>query len=105
MNIEARSEIMPNLMQFAIADLFECVADAVPDRTAVVGGADQLTYRELDRRSTQLAHSLDGLGVGPGAHVGLYLYNVPAHVEAMLACFKLRAVPINVNYRYVDAEL
>jgi acyl-CoA synthetase (AMP-forming)/AMP-acid ligase II len=92
-------------MEFAIADLFECVADTVPDRAAVVSGADQLTYRDLDRRSTQLAHSLAGLGVGPGDHVGLYLYNVPAHVEAMLACFKLRAVPINVNYRYTGGEL
>src|SRR5205814_3598425 len=99
MNIEARTEIIPNLMQFAIADLLECVADTVPDRTAVVSGAQRLTYRELDQRATQLAHSLADLGVGPGAHVGLYLYNVPAHVEAMLACFKLRAVPINVNYR------
>ena len=96
---------MPNLMQFAIADLFECVTDTVPDRTAVVSGAQQLTYRELDRRATQLAHALAARGVDAGDHVGLYLYNVPAHVEAMLACFKLRAVPVNVNYRYVDAEL
>jgi acyl-CoA synthetase (AMP-forming)/AMP-acid ligase II len=27
------------------------------------------------------------------------------HLEAMFACYKLRAVPINVNYRYVDDEL
>jgi acyl-CoA synthetase (AMP-forming)/AMP-acid ligase II len=37
--------------------------------------------------------------------VGLYLYNGAEFIEAMLACFKLRAVPVNVNYRYVGEEL
>jgi 3-oxocholest-4-en-26-oate---CoA ligase len=92
-------------MEFTIADLFERVADTVPDRIAVVSDGDELTYRELDRRATQLAHALADLGVAPGDHVGVYLYNVPAHLEAMLACFKLRTVPINVNYRYVAGEL
>jgi len=44
-------------------------------------------------------------GVGPGDHVGIDLYNCIEYVEAMLACWKLRAVPINVNYRYVASEL
>ena len=46
-----------------------------------------------------------GQGVGPGQHVGLYLENCAEYLEAMLACFKIRAVPINVNYRYVAGEL
>ena len=41
----------------------------------------------------------------PGDHVGLYLYNGPEYVEGLFAAYKLRAVPINVNYRYVEAEL
>ena len=42
---------------------------------------------------------------GPGDHVALYLYNGTEYLEGMLAAFKLRAVPINVNYRYVEEEL
>ena len=57
------------------------------------------------RRANQLAHYLAGQGVGPGDHVGLYLYNCNEYLEGMLACFKIRAVPINVNYRYVQDEL
>ena len=44
-------------------------------------------------------------GVEIGDHVGLYLRNSPAHLEVMLACLKARAVPVNVNYRYVADEL
>ena len=63
------------------------------------------TYAELEERANRLAHHLPAQGVGPGDHVGCYLYNGPEYVEAMLAAFKLRAVPINVNYRYVADEL
>ncbi|MDQ1457623.1 MAG: 3-oxocholest-4-en-26-oate---CoA ligase [Actinomycetota bacterium] len=92
-------------MQFNLADLFERVADAVAERDAAICGTERRTYAQLDERSTRLAHLLAGRGVGPGTHVALYMYNSISHLEAMFACYKLRAVPINVNYRYVDDEL
>jgi acyl-CoA synthetase (AMP-forming)/AMP-acid ligase II len=92
-------------VEFNLADLFESVADAVPDREAVVCGDRRLTYAELDRRANRLAHHLLEAGIGPGDHLGLYLYNGTEYVEAMLACAKVRAVSINVNYRYVEDEL
>jgi 3-oxocholest-4-en-26-oate---CoA ligase len=90
---------------YNLADLFESVADAVPDREALVSGTTRLTYAQLDERATRLAHHLSSLGIGAGDHVGLYLYNGHQFIEAVLAAFKLRAVPININYRYVEAEL
>lgn len=92
-------------MHFNIADLFESLSDAIPDRLALVSGARRLTFAELDERANRLAHALAARGVKAGEHVGLFLYNGAEFVEAMLACFKLRAVPININYRYVEAEL
>jgi acyl-CoA synthetase (AMP-forming)/AMP-acid ligase II len=88
-----------------IADLFEAVCDAVPDREAVVCDGRRITYRELDERATRLAHHLAAAGVRAGEHVGIYAYNGPEWIEAMFAAWKIRAVPINVNYRYVEAEL
>lgn len=44
-----------------------------PDRTAVVDGADSMTYRELDESSAHLAGELVARDVGPGTRVGLYL--------------------------------
>ncbi len=90
---------------FNLADLFEIVADAVPDREAVVVGDRRLPDGELDQRANRLARHLAGVGVGAGDHVGLQLMNGSEYVEGMLAAFKLRAVPINVNYRYVESEL
>ena len=92
-------------MAFNIADLFEHTADRVPDRPALIVGDDHLTYSELEGRANQVAHRLASLGVGPGDHVGIYAYNCVPWVEAMLASFKLRAVPININFRYVEDEL
>ena len=92
-------------MEFNVADLFESVVDAVPDRVAVVSGHHRLTYRQLEERANRLAHHLGSVGVEPEEHVGLYLCNDTAYLEGLLAAYKLRAVPINVNYRYVEEEL
>jgi acyl-CoA synthetase (AMP-forming)/AMP-acid ligase II len=90
---------------FNFADTFEIVADAVPDQLAVVAAERRLTFAELDERATRLAHALADRGVGPGDHVGLYLFNGTEYIEAMIAAWKIRAVPVNVNYRYVADEL
>ena len=92
-------------MAFNIADLFEYAVDAVPERSAVVADGVRRTYADLEERSNRLAHHLAERGIGPGDHVGVYAYNSAEFVEAMLAAYKLRAVAINVNYRYVDEEL
>ena len=88
-----------------MADLWELACDHVPERAALITGERTLTYAELEDRANRLAHWLLDQGVGPGHHVALYLYNGTEYVEGMLAAFKIRAVPINVNYRYVDHEL
>jgi acyl-CoA synthetase (AMP-forming)/AMP-acid ligase II len=80
-------------------------ADAVPDREALVVGDQRRTYAELDDRVRRLANHLAGQGIGQGDHVALYLENCAEYLEAMLAAFTLRAVPINVNHRYVADEL
>lgn len=92
-------------MNWNLADVFECVADAVPDREAVVCGGRRLTYAGLEDRANRLAHLLEEAGVGPGDRVALDLRNAPEYLEGMVAAFKLRAVPVNVNWRYTPDEL
>ena len=92
-------------MQFNLADLFESVVDACPDRPALVCDQRRLTFSELEQRANRLAHYWQSLGFGQGDHIGLQLRNGSEYVEGMLAAFKIRAVPININYNYVEGEL
>ena len=91
--------------QFNLADLFEVVADTLPDRLALVAGSVRLTYEQLDERANRFGHHLLAAGVGVGSHVGILAYNRAEWVEAMIGCYKARVVPVNLNYRYVAPEL
>jgi acyl-CoA synthetase (AMP-forming)/AMP-acid ligase II len=92
-------------MALNMADIFEHAADAFPERVAVICGDRQVTYRELEDEANRLAHHLAARGIGPGDHVGLYARNSIAAVTTLLAVVKLRAVVININYRYITNEL
>ena len=50
---------------------WEMQVEKTPDAVALVYEEEQLTYAELNRRANQLAHHLQGLGVGPEVAVGL----------------------------------
>ncbi|MFD5103208.1 acyl-CoA synthetase [Streptomyces albidochromogenes] len=99
-------------MEYNLADLFESVVDAVPDREALVyvdhpgtGAERRLTYAGLDAAANRVAHHLADAGVKPGEHLGLHLYNGVEYLQTVLGCLKARVVPVNVNYRYVAEEL
>jgi acyl-CoA synthetase (AMP-forming)/AMP-acid ligase II len=90
---------------YNLADLFEQAVDEWPDRTYLIDERRRCTFAEMDARANRLAHHLAAQGVGPGDHVGIYALNRVEWVEALWAIFKLRAVWININYRYVEEEL
>jgi 3-oxocholest-4-en-26-oate---CoA ligase len=105
-------------MAFTLADLNEAIAATIPDREAIVTATRRLTWGELASRSRRLAHLLASHGLGCRRerdqllpwesgqdHVALYLYNGHEYLEAMIGAVKARAVPFNVNYRYVEDEL
>jgi acyl-CoA synthetase (AMP-forming)/AMP-acid ligase II len=92
-------------MAINIADLFEHAVDAAPDNRAVKVGDRTVSYAELEVEANRLGHYLQSQGVQPGDHVAIYAKNSIEHVVAVLAIVKIRAVNINVNYRYVEGEL
>ena len=91
--------------EFNLADIFESVVDEVPGRGALSCAGVRRSFVELDRRANQLAHGLRELGVRRDEHVGIFAYNSVEFIETMLACYKIRAVPLNINFRYIGAEL
>ena len=90
---------------FNLGDLFDVVVDAVPERTAIIWDDVHLSYRALGERSDRLAAALARRGLQRGNTLGLLMYNSPAFLEALLACFKLGVIPFNINYRYGPDEL
>ena len=92
-------------MTMNLGDAWEAVADQLGDEIALRHGAQAETFGQFERRAAQLAGALQAHGIGHDTKVALYLYNANEYLEACLAAFKLRAVPVNVNYRYLADEL
>jgi len=94
-----------NPRTFSLADLFAITAETVPERDALVIGDTRYTYGEMAERVDRLAAWLHQQGIGQGDVVGLQMYNSAEYLEAFLAACRVRAVPANINYRYVADEL
>jgi 3-oxocholest-4-en-26-oate---CoA ligase len=88
-----------------IADVYEALADTIPDLPAVIQGNRRLTWAQYDNRAARLASVLAAHGIGAGQQIGMYLYNSPEYLETQYAAFKNRVCAVNVNYRYLDDEL
>lgn len=92
-------------MKWHFADIWETVADAVPDQEAVVHGTSRRSWADYENRAARLAQVFTDHGLGPVSKVALFSYNNPEYLEAQFGIFKFRGVPINVNYRYFETEL
>lgn len=92
-------------MEYHFATIWESIADVLPEYTAVVHGDRRFTWAQFDDRAARLAGAYAAAGLGPDSKIGLYLYNGNEYLEAHFGAFKMRGVPINVNYRYIDEEL
>ncbi len=92
-------------MEMHFADVWEAIADTVPDAIAVVHGDRRFTWAAYEDRAARMAGAFASAGLTQDAKVGLFLYNGPEYLEAQFAAFKQRLSPINVNYRYLDDEL
>ena len=92
-------------MQVHFANIWQAIADEVRDRTALVHGDRQVSWREYDDSAARLAGAFVAMGLQADSKVALYLYNGVEYGVAQYAAFKIRGVPVNVNYRYTDNEL
>ena len=92
-------------MDMHFATVWESLADVVGDATAIVHGDTRRTWTQYDNRSARIAAAYVDAGLVPDSKVGLFLYNCNEYLEAQYAAFKMRGVPVNVNYRYLDEEL
>jgi len=92
-------------MEMHFATVWESIADAIPDLPATTHGSVTRSWSEYDQRAARVAGALSAAGLEPGAKVSLFMYNSNEFMESQFGVFKMRGVPINVNYRYLDDEL
>ena len=109
---------MGNAVSFDLSTVFRTVAEAIPDNEVMIWRDRRLTYAQMDARIDGVAHYLVSRGLGCHIerdrlaghqsgqdHVGLYLRNGNEYLEAMVAGYRARVAPFNVNFRYVEEEL
>jgi natural product biosynthesis luciferase-like monooxygenase protein len=104
----------PYAKDAVIADLFVAQVERTPDAVALCFEHREMTYRELDARSNQLAHRLRQLGVGRDVLVGVYTRRSLEMVVAVLGVLKAGGayVPLDptypadrVSYQIADSKL
>lgn len=105
-------------IEWALADVHRCIADAIPDREMLVWRDQRRTFAEVNARSEVLAHHLVGAGLGVHrersamerwesgqSQVGILMFNRPEYIETMLGGFKARTSPFNINHHYTAKEV
>jgi acyl-CoA synthetase (AMP-forming)/AMP-acid ligase II len=105
-------------MEINLAAVHEAIAAVIPESDCIVQGSARYTFAETTARTRKLAGALIAAGLGCHTerehlhewesgqdHVALLMHNSPEYLEVMLASYKSRTVPCNVNYRYVANEL
>jgi len=112
------SAVSDSAPQFTVPAAADAVAAVIGDRDFLVQGDRRYTYAQILERSNRLASYLHSRGLGAKTErcelaghevgqdlLGIYAYNGPEYVEAMLGSWRARVAPFNVNYRYVKNEL
>lgn len=103
---------------FTVGEVHEAIAATRPDEECLVFRDRRFTWSQVTERTRRLANFFSDRGLGCHTersdlashksgqdHLAIYLHNGNEYLESMLAAFKARVVPFNVNYRYVAEEL
>ena len=76
-----------------------------PDKTAIHFAGRDISYHELHQRANRAACWLQSLGIEKGDRVAAMLRNCPEFIEIYLACSRLGAIFVPVNFRLAGPEL
>ncbi len=102
--MEMRS-VLEQSRRLVLPELTGRACRARPDHPAVVFSDEVLTHSELHDRAARLASVLAAGGVGAGDRVALLLHNRIEFVEALLACHRLAAIAVPINFRLASDEI
>ena len=98
--VEWNQTARPYPQDRCIHELFAEQAERTPERIALIGDGQEVSYGELNRRANQLGHYLQGLGVGPEVVVGLCLERSVEMVVALLGALKAGGAYLPLDPEY-----
>ena len=75
------------------------------DRAFLIAAGEELSYVELEQRSSRLANSLLSMGLGKNDHVGILMPNSIQWAVAWFAVTRIGAVAVPLNTFYKASEL
>lgn len=87
-----------------LQNLLHDALTSVPEKTAIRTKEQELSYRQLDDLIGQVAAGLSSQGIKPGDRVSWFLPNGMEAVLTTLACYRIGAVSVPLNYRYLAEE-
>ena len=88
-----------------VHELFQHQVVCAPNSVAIVSEGQQLTYRELNARSNQLARYLRKLGVGPEVLVGICLERSPLMLIGLIGILKAGGAYVPLDPAYPHERL
>jgi acyl-CoA synthetase (AMP-forming)/AMP-acid ligase II len=88
-----------------VADWVRVHAEWTPDKPALATDDYTLTFAELNSRVNRAATGLRDLGVKQGDRVALFATDSTMFIETLLACAKLGAIYVPLNFRLAEPEL
>ncbi len=103
--------------EWTIGQVFDAIADVIPNRVMTVCGERVNTFGEVAERTRGLANFLAGRGLGAHTErqllqqwecgqdrVALIMHN-DLYPDMVIGCLKARTVPVNVNHYYTPREV
>src|SRR5690625_332986 len=94
-----------DIMRGSYAALWQLVAQAVPDRTAIVAGQQRLSYRAFEDHAARFASLLRQQGIAAGDTIAFYMYDRAEYLTAFYGALTIGAVPVSINFRYRAGEV
>lgn len=101
----AKYEFLGCWERLSLGEHLDCLAQAHPDRHALVFGSNRFTYEDLRLEADRLAGALLQKGIQPGDFIAVQLPNSSLFVVLSFALFKIGAIPIYIMPAHREVEL
>ncbi len=91
--------------EICLHQLIEAQVDKTPDVPALIFGAEQLSYKDLNGRANQAGRYLQKLGVGPGTRVVICMERSVSMIVGLLGILKAGGAYVPIDPEYPEERI